>query len=82
MEEIIAMVAEKGIIAGAFVYMLHQFLTKFTKTQESIAQSQNSIVSTMITISDTLQSLNTRMELMDRRIERLERHTNEDNSIL
>lgn len=82
MEEMLGFIAEKGIVAGAFIYMLYLFLTKFGKTQDSIAQSQNAMVSTMLTISDTLQNLNTRMELMDRRIERLERHTNDEDNIL
>jgi len=57
MEEMVVLFAEKGIIAGAFIYMLHLFLSKFVKSQELIVQTLTEISMNMSEMNERLTRL-------------------------
>lgn len=62
----VALFAEKGIIAGAFIYMLYLFLTKFSKTQETISETMLDISRTMLEIRLDIGSLNERVDVLEK----------------
>lgn len=65
MEQLIANIIEKSLVGGAFVYMLHYFLTKFSASLEKVTTTLNDI-------SNTMQKMDTRMQSVEHRIKRLE----------
>lgn len=65
MEQIIASVIEKSLIGGAFVYMLHYFLTQFSASLEKVT-------TTLEDVSNAMKMMNARMQSVEQRIERLE----------
>lgn len=65
MEQIIAGVIEKSLIGGAFVYMLHHFLTQFSTSLEKVT-------TTLEDVSNAMKMMNARMQSVEKRIERLE----------
>ena len=56
--------AENGLVAGAFVYLLHNFMTKFSTTLDRIA--------------NTMESMDKRMLSLELRMESLENSDNEE----
>lgn len=66
-EEIVINLLEKSLIGGAFIYMLHFILVRFSGTLESVA-------STLEQTSKTLISLDSRMDLVEKRISDMERN--------
>lgn len=64
-EAIVASLLEKTLVGGAFIYMLHYFLTKFSKTLETIS-------SHMSQISETLFRINVRLDNVEERLDKLE----------
>lgn len=65
MEQIIAGVIEKSLIGGAFIYMLHYFLTQFSTSLEKVTR-------TLEDVSNTMKMMDARMHIVEQRIERLE----------
>lgn len=65
MENIIASILEKSLVGGAFIYMLYMFVTKFSVTQEKIAN-------TLIKVAKSLDSLDKRMGTLEARVTELE----------
>jgi len=58
MEEMVLVMAEKGMVGGAFVYLLYMFMTKFSTTLDRIA--------------GTMESMDKRMQALELRMENLE----------
>jgi hypothetical protein len=78
-EELIAGLLEKSVLAGAFMYMLHYFLTKQEKHQDrqtntlvAIGDTLAKVSITLLEVCHTLETLGDNMESMDRRIQKLE----------
>lgn len=71
MEAVIASVIEKSLIGGAFIYMLHFFLTKFSTSLEQVTSTLNDI-------SNTMKIMDTRMEGVEERIQNLEERGDND----
>lgn len=65
MEQIIAGIVEKSLVGGAFVYLLHYFLTQFSKSLEKVTN-------TLDDISNTMRMMDARMHSVEKRIEKLE----------
>lgn len=65
METLIASLLEKTIVGGAFIYMLHFFLTKFSVSLETISTH-------MQKMSETLLRTNARLDNIEERLDRLE----------
>lgn len=57
--------AEKGIVAGGFMWMLYLFLTRFGK-------SQDAMVVTLLEISTNMKAMGTDLAEMNDRIKRVE----------
>lgn len=68
MDALIVSLLEKSLVGGAFIYMLHFFLTRVSQTLEEVARNLAGIVNTLADISDT-------MKQMDARITKLEDKT-------
>ena len=58
MEELALKVLENSVVAGAFLYLLHAFISKFSVSQAKIAD-------TLDRIADTLQNLEERVERLE-----------------
>ena len=67
MEEIIAGVIEKSLVGGAFVYMLHFFLTRVSTTLETVGETLTGIVDTLADISDTMKNMDARITKLEER---------------
>lgn len=65
MEAIIASVIEKSLVGGAFLYLLHAFVTKFSVTL-------NDVSITLAQVSHTLLSMDARMGKLEDRVNELE----------
>lgn len=65
MDALIVSLLEKSLVGGAFIYMLHFFLTRVSHTLEEVARNLAGIVATLAEISET-------MKAMDARITKLE----------
>jgi len=66
MEVAIASLLEKTIVGGAFVYMLHFFLTKFSSSLERISINMGFISETLLRINIRLDSVETRLTKVER----------------
>lgn len=74
MEELILKILENSLVGGAFLFLLYQFTTKFTVSQEKIvdglaemAKNQVEMVNTMSDISDTLSDLDGRVNALEKK---------------
>lgn len=65
MEELILKIIENSLIGGAFLFLLYQFVTKFTATQESIVQGLTNISETLVKISESLSKLDDRVKALE-----------------
>lgn len=65
MEELILKIIENSLVGGAFLFLLYQFVTKFTATQERI-------VTTLTDVSQALTSISSTLEKLDERVKALE----------
>ena len=65
MEQVVASIVEKSLVGGAFVYMLHYFLNRFSASLEKVT-------STLDDISNTMRMMDARMHSVEQRIEKLE----------
>lgn len=65
MEELILKVIENSLVGGAFLFLLYQFVTKFTKTQEAIVSGLQEISKTQSDISHTLTTLDERVKALE-----------------
>lgn len=65
MEELILKVIENSLVGGAFLFLLYQFVTKFTATQQSIVSALTTMGETMINISNTLKNLDERVKALE-----------------
>jgi hypothetical protein len=62
MDELIMKIIENSLIGGAFLFLLYQFVTKFTKTQENIVGALAEMSKTMGEMSIYLKSLDDRVK--------------------
>jgi hypothetical protein len=62
MDELIMKIIENSLIGGAFLFLLYQFVTKFTKTQENIVSALAQMSKTMGEMSIYLKSLDDRVK--------------------
>jgi hypothetical protein len=67
MEELIYGILEKSLVGGAFLYLLYQFTTKFTKTQEDIVNGLTKMSETMSEISNTMSTLDERVKALEKK---------------
>ena len=58
MEELVKIVVEQGIVAGAFVYMLHHHLTKVSRTLDDVSK-------TLIEVCTSIDDMNTRISRLE-----------------
>jgi hypothetical protein len=65
MEELILKIIENSLIGGAFLFLLYQFVTKFTKTQEDIVSGLTSVATTLLKVSETLNNLDERVKALE-----------------
>lgn len=65
MEELILKIIENSLVGGAFMFLLYQFVTKFTKTQEDIVTALSGIANTLVQISDSLETLDERVKALE-----------------
>ena len=56
---------ENSLVGGAFMFLLYQFVTKFTKTQENIVDGLSDIAKTMHEISTNLKNLDERVKALE-----------------
>jgi len=66
MEAIIANLIEKSLIGGAFVYLLHYFLGRFSTALENVSK-------TLEGVSKTLLRMNLRLDSIEKRMDDIER---------
>lgn len=66
MDALIASILEKTLVGGAFIYLLHYFVTKFSATLERISH-------TLERISNTLLRMDIRFENLEKRVDQLEK---------
>lgn len=79
MEELIAIIAKEGIVAGGFIYMLYYIMSKFTVSQQEIVTSiremssdQRHIANTLSDVTGELRTISEQMSKIDERLTRLE----------
>lgn len=65
LEELIASLIEKSLIGGAFLYMLHFFLTKFSTSLDNVGNNLKSV-------SDALLKMNIRLDNIEKRMDKVE----------
>jgi hypothetical protein len=65
MEELILKIIENSLIGGAFLFLLYQFVTKFTKTQEEIVTGLTNMATTLVKVSETLNNLDERVKALE-----------------
>jgi hypothetical protein len=65
MEELILKIIENSLIGGAFLFLLYQFVTKFTKTQEDIVTGLTNMATTLVKVSETLNNLDERVKALE-----------------
>ena len=78
-EELIAGLLEKSVVAGAFIWMLYFILTKQEKSQErqatileGISDTQAKISMTLIEVCHKMEDISDTIVAMDTRIQKLE----------
>jgi hypothetical protein len=64
-EELILKIIENSLIGGAFLFLLYQFVTKFTKTQEDIVSGLTQMSTTLVKVSETLNNLDERVKALE-----------------
>lgn len=57
MEELAFKVLENSVVAGAFLYLLHAFISKFSTSQAKIAETLDRIAETLQTLEARVQRL-------------------------
>lgn len=67
MEQLIAGLLEKSLVGGAFVYMLHYFLGRFSTTLEEVSITMSGVLTTLGDISDTMQNMDARITKLEER---------------
>ena len=79
MEELVAIIAKEGLVSGAFIYMLYHFLSKFTVTQQEIAnsvlrvsQDQQGIATSLDSVSKEMSNISQEMSKLNERVDKLE----------
>lgn len=65
MEELILKIIENSLIGGAFLFLLYQFVTKFTATQQSIVSALNEMTKAMTEMSIYLKRLDERVSELE-----------------
>lgn len=65
MEELILKIIENSLIGGAFLFLLYQFVTKFTTSQENIVSGLTQITNTLIEVSNSLKTLDDRVKALE-----------------
>lgn len=66
MEELIFAIIEKSLVGGAFIYMLHYFLVRFSKALEAVGENLENV-------SRALLKMNARLDNIEKRIDTIER---------
>lgn len=56
---------EKTLIGGAFVYMLHYFLGRFSTTLEGVGKTLEGVSHTLLKMNERLDSIEKRMEKVE-----------------
>jgi hypothetical protein len=65
LEEIIANLAQKSLVDGAFLYLLYHFVTRFSATQDTIVTKMGEISNTLTDVSNTLATLDERVRKLE-----------------
>lgn len=65
MDELILKIIENSLVGGAFMFLLYQFVTKFTTTQQDIVSALSEITKTLSTMSNTLSTLDERVRKLE-----------------
>lgn len=67
MEEMISKLIENSLIGGAFIYMLHYFLGRFSTALDSVVKSLEIVSTTLIKMNERLDDIEERMDRIDKK---------------
>jgi hypothetical protein len=72
MDELILKIIENSLVGGAFLFLLYQFTTKFTVSQERIVEGLAEMQKGQLEMSNTLSDVSHTLSNLDDRVRALE----------
>ena len=73
LDEMMNIIVEKGIVGGAFLFLLYQFITKFSTSQERIVDGLTKMQEGQLKMSETMTDISETLADLDGRVQALEK---------